>query len=105
MRIPVSFITTYEFDEFIEQEAKSRGITKSEYIEEVLRKYIEKVKNKTISLEKFIFTPRSKMFLSVKLNKDLNWEMKRIAVLEGVAKQDIFNCAIREEMNDKRNKK
>lgn len=103
MKIPVSFVTTYELDDFIEKKAKELGISKSDYVEKVLREYLERIERGEVEPRKFMFLPRQKTFLSIKMQKELNWAIKHQALLKNVTKQDIFNCALEEKANNHRN--
>lgn len=101
MKVPVSFITTFSLDDFIETKAKSIGLSKSDYVEKILKEYLQKVKKGDVEPQKYILLPRERMFLSIKMNKDLNWEMKHQAVLYNITKQDLFNCAVQYYSNNK----
>lgn len=99
MKTPVSFVTTYELDEFIEQQSKKLNISKSNYVEQVLREYLKRMEQGEVEPRKFVFLPRQKTFLSIKMQRDLNWAIKHQALLKNVTKQDIFNCALDEKLN------
>lgn len=101
MKVPVSFVTTYDLDDFIEQKSKELGISKSDYVEQVLREYLKKMEQGEVVPRKFMFLPRQKTFLSIKMQKELNWTIKHQALLKNLTKQDIFNCALEEKVNCK----
>lgn len=100
MKVPVSFVTTFDLDEYIEREAKAQNLSKSDYVEKTLREYLEKIKAGDFKPRKYIFLPRERMFLSIKMHKDLNWEVKHQAVLHNITKQDLFNCAFQASMDN-----
>lgn len=100
MKVPVSFVTSFDIDDFIEKEAKNLSLSKSDYVEKTLKEYLEKVKTGNARPKKYVFLPRERMFLSIKMHKDLNWEIKHQAILHNITKQDLFNCAFQECMSN-----
>lgn len=98
----VSIITSYAFDELLEKEARAQGKTKSALVDEIVRTYLEKIKNNNVELRRYSLAPRDRCFLSIKLSLDLNREVKHQAVMHNVCKQDIFNQAFSEYFRRKK---
>lgn len=93
-KYPATFIISYSFDEFLNEEAERLGKTKSSLVEEILIDYISKIKNNEVKPEKYPLLKNNRYFLSVKIERSLNRELKHLAIYHDVSRQDILNCAI-----------
>lgn len=94
MRQPVSFVTTFDLDELMENYTKANKITKAEFIENVLKDYIGLIREKKVMPVPYPIKERDRKFLSVKIDISLNREIKHLSVMNNVYRQDIFNNAM-----------
>lgn len=91
----VSFATNMDIVELVNDYlSRNPSISKSAFVEGIVCEYLSLVRVKKVIPELFVIPDSEKVYMTVKLDVNVDKEIKILAFLYNVHKQDVLNCAL-----------